>query len=108
MSRLKRFIRTSILGGVAVILPAAILVFIFKWVFGVVTGLIQPLTNLVMAKSHLQEIIADILDMNASISPLLKPIIDRDLLMDEAQIALQNGDLKQAAISMHKSAIFST
>ena len=61
MSRLKRFIRTSILGGVTVILPAAILIFIFKWIFGVVTGLIQPLTNLVMAKSHLQEIIADIL-----------------------------------------------
>jgi uncharacterized membrane protein len=61
MSKAKNFIRTSILGGVAVILPAAILLLVFKWVFGIVTGLIQPLTNLVMSKSQIQEIIADIL-----------------------------------------------
>ena len=61
MNRAKNFIRTSILGGVVVILPAAILLLVFKWVFGIVTGIIQPLTNLVMSKSQLQEMIADIL-----------------------------------------------
>jgi uncharacterized membrane protein len=61
MNKIRSFIGTSILGGVVVILPAAILVFIFKWVFNFATGLIQPLTNLVMAKSQLQEIIADTL-----------------------------------------------
>lgn len=61
MDKLKSLIRTSILGGVAVILPAAILIFIFKWIFSLVTDIIQPLTNLVMAKSQLQEFIADFL-----------------------------------------------
>lgn len=53
--------KTSILGGVAVILPAAILVFIFKWIFDLVTGMIQPLTNLVLARSDISEIVAVIL-----------------------------------------------
>ena len=61
MGKVKAFIKTSILGGVAIILPTAILVFVFKWIFNFVTGLIQPLTNLIMSKSHLQEIIAHIL-----------------------------------------------
>jgi small GTP-binding protein len=50
------------------------------------------------------KIIADILDMNATVSPLLKPIVDRDILMNEAQIALQSGDLKQAAKDFEKIA----
>ncbi|MBN2149984.1 MAG: GTP-binding protein [Candidatus Lokiarchaeota archaeon] len=37
-------------------------------------------------------IIADVLEMNAEISPLLKPLIDRDKKMDEAQKALEDGD----------------
>jgi len=50
------------------------------------------------------KIIADILDMNAIISPLLKPIVDRDILMNEAQLALQSGELKQAASFFEKIA----
>lgn len=61
MGRLKSFVRTSLLGGAAVILPVAISVFIFKWLFNWITNIIQPLTNLVMAKSQVQEILADAL-----------------------------------------------
>ncbi len=61
MKSVGNFLRTSILGGVAVILPSAILIFIFKWIFNLITELIQPITNLVMSKSHLREILADIL-----------------------------------------------
>ncbi len=61
MGRLKGFLKTSLLGGVIVILPVAIFVFIFKWLFDFVTDKIQPLTNLVMAKSDLREIAADAL-----------------------------------------------
>ena len=53
MDKAKTFIKTSILGGVAVILPTAILIFVFTWIFGFATALIQPLTNLVMSKSHI-------------------------------------------------------
>ena len=61
MNKAKGFMKTSILGGVAVILPAAILVFIFKWIFDLITGMIQPLTNLVLARSDIREIVAIIL-----------------------------------------------
>jgi len=43
------------------------------------------------------QIIADILDMSADISPLLKPLIERDELMIQAQNALENGDFSSAA-----------
>ncbi len=61
MEKIKAFIKTSILGGVTVILPATILFIIFRWIFDLITGLIQPLTNLVVSRSHLQEIVADLL-----------------------------------------------
>ena len=61
VNKIKSFILTSLLGGVIVVLPAAILVAVFGWVFNFVTNLIQPLTDLLMAKSDLREIIADLL-----------------------------------------------
>ncbi|VGO22533.1 DUF502 domain-containing protein [Pontiella sulfatireligans] len=48
LNRTKNFFKTTILGGVIVILPTIILIFAFKWLFGVVGGGIQPLTNLVV------------------------------------------------------------
>ena len=37
-------------------------------------------------------IIADLLEMDAEVSPLLRPIFERDQLMDKAQIALEQGE----------------
>ncbi len=48
LKRTKNFFKTTILGGVIVILPAIILGFAFKWLFGVVGRAITPLTNLVV------------------------------------------------------------
>lgn len=61
MKRVKTFFRTSLLGGTVVILPVAILAFVFKWIFNFVTDIIQPLTNMVIKKSGFPEISADIL-----------------------------------------------
>lgn len=61
MVRLRALFKTSLLGGLAVILPVAMTAFIFKWLFDLITDIIQPLTNLVMAKSHIQEILAEAL-----------------------------------------------
>ena len=47
LKRTKTFFRTTFFGGVVVILPAVILGFAFKWLFGVVGGAIRPLTDLV-------------------------------------------------------------
>ena len=59
MDRLKNFIRTSLIGGITVILPVALLALIFKWIFKWVTDIIQPITSLIMARSQFHEFIAD-------------------------------------------------
>jgi uncharacterized membrane protein len=61
MNRFKYFLKTTILGGVTVILPIAVLVFIFKWLFKVITNIIQPFTNIIIERADLQEIFADVI-----------------------------------------------
>ena len=48
-------------------------------------------------RSKMIQIIADILDMSASVSPLLKPILDRDTLISEVQTTLESGEIEHAA-----------
>lgn len=61
MEQMKNFFKTSLLGGLMVILPLALVLFIFKWIFNLVTRIIQPLTNLVMTRSNLRELMANLL-----------------------------------------------
>jgi len=61
MERFKSFVKTSLIGGIVVILPAVIFLFFFKWLFRLVTDIIQPLTNLVVVRSNIKEIVAHIL-----------------------------------------------
>jgi uncharacterized membrane protein len=61
MGKLKSFLKTSLLGGVVVILPVAILTAVSVWVFNLVTGLIQPLTRLLIKDSQLNEYTAEII-----------------------------------------------
>jgi|GEM_PF-1077441 len=42
MERMKSFLKTSLLGGFAVILPITVSIFIFKWIFSFVIQLIHP------------------------------------------------------------------
>ncbi len=55
LNRTKNFFKTTILGGVIVILPAIILIFAFKWLFGFVGNAIRPLTNLVVGSLTLPD-----------------------------------------------------
>lgn len=55
MGKLKRFLKTSLLGGVVVILPVAILATVSVWLFRLVTGLIEPLTRLLIKDSQLND-----------------------------------------------------
>jgi len=41
-------------------------------------------------------IIADLLDMDTKVSPLLKPLLERDNLLDDVQKALENGEFESA------------
>lgn len=40
-----RFIKRSLIGGVVVLLPLTLIIAFFRWLFGWVTGLIQPFTD---------------------------------------------------------------
>jgi uncharacterized membrane protein len=60
MISIKNFIKTSFIGGISVILPSALLFFIFRWLFRLATDIVQPMTNLVISKSQIQEFVADI------------------------------------------------
>lgn len=55
LKRTKIFFRTTILGGIIVILPTIILVLAFNWLFGVVAEAIRPLTTLVVDHITLPE-----------------------------------------------------
>ncbi len=61
MGKLKRFLKTSLLGGVVVILPVAILAAVSTWIFRLVTGLIEPLTRFLIKDSQLNEYVAEVL-----------------------------------------------
>lgn len=68
MDTIKSFVKTSFLGGLMVILPIAILVFFFKWIFNLVTRMIQPLTDIILTKSQLDEIVAGVLALSIIIT----------------------------------------
>lgn len=68
MDRIKTFIATSLLGGLAVILPVTITILIFKWIFNFVIQIIQPLTQLVVASSNFQELAAQTIVLGIMLS----------------------------------------
>ncbi len=49
-------------------------------------------------KNKMLQIIADVLDMNPEVSPLLKPLFKRDRLIEEAQKAIEQGEFEQTII----------
>ncbi|MCP4603742.1 MAG: DUF502 domain-containing protein [Proteobacteria bacterium] len=61
MQKAKSFIKTTVLGGLVVILPVTIILVVFRWLYLKVTDLIQPLTNLLLAKSEMREFYADLI-----------------------------------------------
>jgi len=61
VEKLKGFLKTSLLGGVVVILPVVILVSLFVWFFRLVAGMIEPLTHLLIQDSRFSEFVAQLL-----------------------------------------------
>jgi uncharacterized membrane protein len=61
MDKIKAAIKTSLVGGLVVILPVAILAFVFRWIFKVITDAIQPLTDRAVAIYGVPEIAGDLI-----------------------------------------------
>jgi len=53
-------------------------------------------------RTKMIQIIADILEMNTEISPLLRPLLQRDELTQEAMSALENGEFSKALLLFQK------
>ena len=60
MKKLQTFFKTTIIGGLVVILPVAIMIFVVKWLLVFVADLIRPLTDVLVSQSHMQKILADL------------------------------------------------
>jgi uncharacterized membrane protein len=61
MSKLNNFIKKSILGGLLVVLPAIILLAAFRWMFSIVSELIQPLAGPVAKLVNAPDIVIDLM-----------------------------------------------
>jgi uncharacterized membrane protein len=61
MKKIKKFIKTTLLGGVIVLLPVLLAGFFLNWLYNFITELIAPLTIVVVEKIKLHKIVADIL-----------------------------------------------
>ena len=60
MKKLKEFAKSVLAGGLLVILPLAIFLYVVVWLFRLVLRAVDPLTTLLIAKSPLQGTVADI------------------------------------------------
>ncbi len=61
MQKLKKFIKTTVLGGVVILLPVLLTFFFLRWLYNFITRLISPLTKLVVATAEMQALLADLL-----------------------------------------------
>lgn len=61
MTKTKAFIKRSLLGGFLIILPIAVLVFFFQWIFELVTNLLAPLSEVLIHSYGLPALAADLL-----------------------------------------------
>lgn len=58
MKKIKNFIKTCFIGGIAVVLPLITSLILLKWFLGVILRIIHPITIILVEKAHLQKIVA--------------------------------------------------
>lgn len=68
MDKVKRFFKTSLFGGLVVILPIGILFAIFSWIFDLVARIIEPLTKIVIVQAGIREYVAGFIILTIIIS----------------------------------------
>ena len=58
MTRVKTFITLTLLGGLAVVLPIAIFILLFQWLFGHISELVAPAVQWLEAHTHIKDTLA--------------------------------------------------
>lgn len=61
MEKIKEFFKTTILGGLLVVLPIYILILVFKWFFEFIIDNIRPIVSVLVETVRLHEFIASII-----------------------------------------------
>ena len=61
MKKIKNFFKTTIIGGIGVVLPIFLTYVVFKWLLNSLIGILQPLTKVIGTKASLQTTVAMIL-----------------------------------------------
>ncbi len=57
MIRLRKFFRTTLLGGLAAVLPTALIFFFFRWIFNLIKKYLEPIVSLIEVKTEIQVVI---------------------------------------------------
>ncbi|WP_226668892.1 DUF502 domain-containing protein [Microbulbifer aggregans] len=61
MTRIKAFVTLTLLGGLAVVLPIAIFILLFQWLFGQISELVAPVTQWMEAHTNFKDTFAQLL-----------------------------------------------
>lgn len=61
MIKTKKFIKTSLLGGITVVLPVVLTVFFLRWLFYLIIGIIQPLTQTLFKNTRIETYLAHLI-----------------------------------------------
>ena len=61
MDKIKSFFKTTLLGGVLVVLPIVILILVFRWLYEFIADKIKPLTYILLETAKLQEFFASVI-----------------------------------------------
>jgi uncharacterized membrane protein len=58
MKKFRKFINTCFFGGIVVMLPVMLSIYLLKWFLGVILRTIQPITVILVEKAHMEKILA--------------------------------------------------
>lgn len=65
--RINNFLRTTLIGGLAAILPLGIIIILLRWIIGIIEKWLEPLVNLFNTDSRISTIIVYIISVTAII-----------------------------------------
>ena len=61
MKSIRVFLTTTLIGGMVVILPIAILFFVLNWIFNILIGIIDPLTSIIPYSQNMHEFLVNVI-----------------------------------------------
>lgn len=65
IKRLKNFFRTTLIGGLAAVLPMALIFFFFRWIFNLIKKYLEPIVNLLEVNTQIEQLILYIIVIGA-------------------------------------------